>query len=197
MGIVADSSFYILFYKELEDPISLHMISGNYDFYIGKRLKSELRDYMRSDEIFRQTVIDVSDEVDFIRLLDDYYSVINGLHPGIGAWKNDGEFEVIGLSYILKQYNKLKYLIIDDKTPYNFVKRNLAHISPFLVRTIGFLHVAYKDDKSLDGQHVIDIYNCFLKSIENGKRPLNLTKNQWFKIVEPIIIEIKSDDNDR
>lgn len=196
-GVVADSSFYILFYNELEDPLSLHKISENYDFYIGKRLKTELGKYLGSEGKSNLTVKDVSEKVDFSRLLEDYYNQIDLLNPNIGSWKNGGEFEVIGLSFILKQYKKLSYIVIDDKKPYNFIRFHLEHISPFLVRTIKFLYVAYKDDKVLRGQHVVDIYNCLLKSIENGKRPLNLTKTQWFKYVEPIIIEIESDDNGR
>jgi hypothetical protein len=192
-GIAADASFYILFYKDLTDVASLHIISENYDMYVTNKLKLELMKHIDHDIKFKQLVIDISNDVDVVKVLENYCETIKLFYPNIGSWKNGGEFEVIGLAYILKQYGLLSYIIIDDSAPYNFVKNNLSNINEHLIRSIGFLYASFKQDELLKGEHVIEIYNNIFLAIKQGKRPLNITEKGWVEIVKPYIIAIESD----
>jgi hypothetical protein len=194
-GIAADASFYILFYNDIADVTSLHIISEKYDMYITNKLKLELINHIKHDLKFEQFVVDISDDIDIVEMLENYCETIKLFYPNIGSWKNGGEFEVIGLAYILKQYGLLSYVIIDDSAPHNFVKNNLSNINMHLIRSIGFLYASFKRDKLLKGEHVIEIYNNILSSIKKGKRPLNITEKEWVKIVKPYIIEIQCDLN--
>ena len=196
-GVVADSSFYILFYGDIGDPSILHTISEEYELHIGKVLKNELKMHLEPDRKIKQGLIDVSTDVDFVRLIEDYCDVIKIAFPDLGSWKDDGEFEAIGLSYVLRQYGKLKYLIIDDKKPRNFVLTNLDSIKQYLVRTIRFLYDAYGIDKTLNREQVLRTYEDILESIKRGRRPLSLTKGQWFKYVKPFMENIEGDGNGR
>jgi hypothetical protein len=192
-GIAADASFYILFYNDINDVASLHLISENYDMYITNKLKLELKKHIDSDILFKQLVIDISNEIDIANMLENYCETIKLFYPSIGSWKNGGEFEVIGLAYILKQYDLLSYVIIDDSAPHNFVKNNLSSISNHLIRSIGFLYASFKQDRLLKGEHVIEIYNSIFLATKKGKRPLNITEKGWVEIVKPYIIAIQSD----
>lgn len=188
--VIADSTFYILFYNDIGDTESLYYILTKYNMYIGNRLKYELRNHISKDSKFLSLIKDKELDVDFGELLKNFYEFLLIECPDSVKNISDAEYEVMGISYLFKQNGLLDYLIIDDKFAYNFVIRNLSYIKENLVRTIGFLCKGCKEDRILEIEFVIDILNNIEKSIYDGKNPLYLTKDVWNKEIKPIIINL-------
>ena len=183
---VADSTFYIFFYKEIKNSATLYKILDRYEIFIGEILKKEISGHIGSDEKFHSLIKDISMDVDFVSLLEGYLDIAKILYPQISKWELDGEFEAIGISYVLNQYKTLQYLIIDDKRVYNFIKNKLITIESSLTRTVNFLYSACVCDNELDKKEVIQIYDDILIAITEGKSPFYLTKDLWYKYVKPL-----------
>jgi hypothetical protein len=188
--VIADSTFYILFYNDIYDTESLYCILKKYHMYIGNRLKHELRHHISKDSKFLSLINDKELDVDIGELLKNFYEFLLVEYPDYVKDINDGEYEVMGISYLFKQSGSLDYLIIDDKYAYNFVLKNLNYIKENLVRTIGFLSNGCKKDKILEIKFVKDILNKIEKSIDNGKNPLYITKDVWNKEIKPTILDL-------
>jgi len=188
--VIADSTFYILFYNDICDTKSLYYILKKYNMYLGNRLKYELRNHISDDSKFLSLINDKDLDVDFGELLKNFYEFLLIEYPDSVKDINDGEYEVMGISYLFKQNGSLDNLIIDDKYAYNFVINNLSFIKENLVRTIGFLKNGCKKDKTLEIDFVRDIFNNIEKSIDNGKNPLYITKDVWNKEIKPTILDL-------
>lgn len=188
--VVADSTFYILFYSDIHDNKSLYHILDKYDMYVGKKLKDELKNHIGTDHVFQKLTNDIEHEVDFALLLKSFYTFLLKEYPEVNHKINDAEYEAMGLSYLLKQHENLCHLIIDDKYAYNFVNRNLAYIKTELKRTLGFLYYSYDKEAILERDFVAKIFDKIEKSIEEGGKPLYLTKEIWNEKIRPLKIKI-------
>jgi len=184
--IVADSTFYLLFYADLSDCDSLHKIIMAFDFYVGNKIKDELKNHISKDDVFSKRILDVSQDVNFIQILKGFYQFLQREFPTYSNWIKDGEFEAIGISYHLNRMGRLRFLIIDDNDARRFVEKELNTLHQFLIRTPAFLCVSCKNGH-FDKAFVVKILNNIKVSIEAGKSPLRLEINGWKKYIKPLI----------
>ena len=191
--VVADSSFYLLFYADLDDRMSLHRIVKEYELFIGERIRYEIRRHIAGDSITEASLHDVYHDVDFSRILRDFYSFLKTQFPQYSNWIDDGEFEAMGISYELIRGGLLRYLIIDDNDARIFVENQLSTLEHVLARTPTFLHKACRRDDRLSSEFVISIMVNIEEAIRIGKRPLNLTKESWEKYIKPLINDLTED----
>lgn len=187
MNAVADSSFYILFLNEINDIDSLRHILDKYNMFIGKYVKNELKQNLKKNPFLLNLVHDISLDVDIGTMLKIFYDFLINEYPGEIKDINDGEYEVMGISYLLKQTNQLNYVIIDDKHAYNFVEKNLYTIKKNLIRTIRFICNGNTKDCLLDRQFILDIFSKVENAIKNDRNPLYLTQDIWDDKILPII----------
>jgi len=186
---VADSSFYILFYADLEDSKSLHTILNNFKMFIGEKILLELKRYVCQDQNFSKLINDVSSDVDFSLLLKRFYHFLRQEFPQYNNWIMDGEFEAMGISYHLKRQGVLNYLIIDDNDARDFAKRELVSLKDALIRTPTFLHKSCVNG-DLDREFVISILKRVKGAIERGKSPFYLDCEGWKKYISPIVDDL-------
>ncbi len=190
---IADSTFYIFFYDEIQDKNSLYHILKHFNMRIGPRVKYELRKHIEGDVIFSSIIGEKKTDVDFGAILKNFYEFLqNEFSDSIHDIK-DGEYEVMGIAYLYKENGILDYLIIDDKYAFKFVKRNLPSIKENLIRTIGFLYAGYKKDNVLDKEFVIDILNKVENTIYAGKKPIYITEEIWRTRIKPTLSDLMED----
>lgn len=118
-SIAADTSFYSCFYCHIEDLNCLIHLMRCYSFYIGINIFNEIPNDLKDNPIF---ITKIKEEE------YDYVALMQPLLERDPKHLYDGEYEAIGLAYYLDTLNKLNYLIIDDRKPYNFVKRHFKHL---------------------------------------------------------------------
>ena len=183
-GISADSSFYICLFCDLDRIDWLYLFLNAYSFYIGRRLQKELPESLSNDKKFLSKI-----------KLDDYayYELIRPIFGRNKKHIDDGEYEAIGIAYYLEDEGNLKYLIIDDLRPRNFVERHFPRISQKLVFTTSFIRDSTCEDKKIKGEQAIEILETIVQLIDKktGRRPCSLDYKNYRKIIIPIIEEIK------
>jgi len=184
-NIVADSTFYIFFFDDIKCANHLNCILDSYGAYMGPTIKSEISHYLEADKDINGKVTDTTINVDFQNILDQYQVSLLSAFPKLKRWDKKGEFEVIGISYLLKESGNLKYLIVDDGPPYKFIKNQLNYIKDNLTRTFGFLAMGVVDDKLISKILLQEVINITEKEISLGNKPINIDKNIWFSIVKP------------
>lgn len=189
--VVADSTFYILFYGDLEDPESLYHILKKYELYVGEQIKRELEHHIYEDKRFKRLVKDVTVDVNFVKLLREFYNNIIREFPQITPRITDGEFEAMGLSYLLKQYEILKYLVLDDKQAHKFVENQLVTLKPYLVWTVKFLYNGHSKDMFLEKEFIKRIFYAIKEAIIKGRKPLHLTEHSWELYVKPLLVRME------
>lgn len=140
-----------------------------------------------------ELVIDAEEdfEVDFSNLLKGFYNFLRSEYPEIKDDITDGEFEAMGISYYLKTHKNFNYLIIDDQNAYYFAKKNLDFISNDVVRTLRFLFNSHVEDSNLEKEFVIGVFRDTKSSIDNGEKPLNISKETWDSEIEPLFQRLK------
>ena len=188
-NIVADSTFYIFFFDDIKSAGHLNCILDSYNAHIGPAIKSEISRHLESNEEIKRKITNVDINVDFQNILDQYQISLLSAFPGLQKWDKKGEFEVIGLSYFLQELGSLKYIIVDDKAPYKFIKSQLKFINNNLTRTFGFLAMGVVDDELLSKSLLQKVIDETEKEISLGNKPLNIDENIWISAVKPIIIE--------
>jgi hypothetical protein len=188
-NIVADSTFYIFFFDDIKSAGHLNCILDSYEAHIGPTIKDEIGHYLESyDEIKGKITYDAIN-VDFQNILDQYQISLLSAFPGLQKWDKKGEFEVIGLSYLLQERGSLKYLIVDDKAPYRFIKSHLSFINNNLTRTFGFLARGVIDDELLSKTLLQEVIDETEKEILLGNKPINIDKDIWISVVKPRMME--------
>lgn len=184
-NIVADSTFYIFFFDDIKCANHLNCILESYGAHIGPTIKNEIGHYLESDKDINGKITDTTINVDFQNILDQYQISLLSAFPGLERWDKKGEFEVIGISYILKESGNLKYLIVDDGAPYKFIKNQLNYIKDNLTRTFGFLAMGVVDDRLLSKTLLQEVMHKTEKEILQGNKPINIDENIWNSIVKP------------
>ena len=188
-NIVADSSFYIFFLNEIKRPKHLSYILGVYSAHIGPVIKDEIKSHLDSEAEIQNKIEDMAINVSFLNILEQYQISLLATFPTLQKWYKKGEFEVIGMSYLLQERGVLKYLILDDKAPYTFIKHHLRFINRNLTRTFGFLIMATVEDKQLPSKLMGDVMAETEKLVSQGNKPINIDKEIWAKIVKPKLVE--------
>jgi len=129
-NIIADSSFYICFLNDIEEPAFLNRVIDKFDFYITPLVESEIRlddyEWLKKNE----KMVRVGDHINFGEILKPFLST---------KAIEKGEHEVIGLGYHFFMTGLPFYLVIDDQEAREFVKANINHLISFLHGTIGFI----------------------------------------------------------
>ena len=172
-NIVADSTFYIFFFDDIKCANHLNCILDSYGAHIGPTIKSEIGHYLESDKDINGKITDTTINVDFQNILDQYQISLLNAFPDLKRWDKKGEF------------GNLKYLIVDDKAPYKFIKNQLRYINDNLTRTFGFLAMGVVDDELLSKTLLQEVMHKTEKEILLGNKPINIDKDRWISVVKP------------
>ncbi|MHA2430398.1 MAG: hypothetical protein ACXACC_05110 [Promethearchaeota archaeon] len=78
--VIADTTFYLLFYNDIKDSESLYHILKKYEMYIGKRIKYELKKHIIDDKKFQMLIKNIETDVDFGELLKIFYQFTFEIH---------------------------------------------------------------------------------------------------------------------
>ncbi|WGI17890.1 hypothetical protein [Methanonatronarchaeum sp. AMET-Sl] len=196
MNSVADSSFYIFFYSDIEGKKYLHKLIRSYDFVIGPKIKNEIKQEVYGDEVFFDKTKYFESEVNLASGLKIFYNfLIENFDEVDGEDIKDAEYEAIGVSYVLKEANELKYLILDDNEAYKFVDKNFDQIKSNLVRTFRFICLTKTDTNKLNEKLIYDVCKATKNSINNGNHPLNINKEKWKNEIYPLFKETLRGEN--
>ncbi|MBF4474554.1 hypothetical protein [Methanobacterium formicicum] len=188
-SIAADTSFFSCFHCHIKDINLLHLFLDCYTFYMGFNLMNEIPHSLRSDTHFEQKI--KIENYDYAALMLPYLER-DPKHI------NDGEYEAIGLAFKLEMIDMLGYLIIDDRKPYNFVKRHFSHLNPFLTGTIGFIEHCCCTEGDINAEYAIGLLETIKELSEDAtshNRPCSMDKKKCQLIIDPVIKRIRSWDD--
>ncbi len=181
--VAADSSFYICFASDLKRKDWLYKFLEAYRFNLGERIINEIPKSLSNDKNFMPKLNTCK---------YDYYELIKPLLGRDPKHMNDGEYEVIGIAYYLESKSSLRFLIIDDLRPRNFVKKHFPLLKKKLVGTIGFIGDCCCCDKKIDAEEAIGILISIKSAVEEGKerRPCSMDRENYQKILITTIQKI-------
>jgi len=91
--VVADSTFYLLFYGDINDQRSLYQILKEYDMYLGEKLRNELEEHIKNDKTFHELTNDIEEEVNFGELIKSFYEFLLDEYPNLNRKIEDAEYE--------------------------------------------------------------------------------------------------------
>jgi predicted nucleic acid-binding protein len=135
-AVVADSSFYLCFLEDIEQPRYLIPILDSFEFLMPSIVHAEVRRcnnyrYIRGNQN--------------ITIVDNDFKTEEVLRPLFSSeqWKK-GEAQAIALAFELNVSNSILNLILDDVQARTFVQRNLAFLKEIMTGTLGFLVVCYQ-----------------------------------------------------
>jgi predicted nucleic acid-binding protein len=167
-GIIADSSFYLCFLDDIEEPDCLLKIISVFDFYIPPIVAEEIRISEREKLRDNQKIVRIDNYIDFGEILRPFLSqeIIN-----------KGEHEVIGLGYHFYQINLKFYLIVDEDEARDFIRENLPYLLQSLHGTVGLIGICHCHYNIFKKETTIDI----LERIDQSK----------FRISKDILNKIK------
>ena len=131
---LADSSFYLCFLEDIEQPQVLIRILDKCDFLITPIVYKEVS---KSDN-FKN----IQTHPKMFLVQKQYLG--EALRPLFSKKQIEkGETEIIELAYHLYADNTPKKFILDDKEPRLFVQRNLPYLKKLMIGTIGFVGECY------------------------------------------------------
>jgi predicted nucleic acid-binding protein len=169
-NIIADSSFYLCFLDDINEPSFLDRIIDKFDFYITPIVEHEIK-FEKNEMLKRnEKIIRVGNHINFGEILKPFLSVKS---------LEKGEHEVIGLGYHFFMIGMPFYLIIDDHDAKEFVRKNINDLFSFLHVTLGFIKIGCCYFKIFSKEEAITIVN----KIEHSK----------FRISKDILKKIKND----
>ena len=111
--VVADSTFYSCCACDIKRKDILIRFFSSYSFYLGEKISGELPESLTNDKDFSERVT----ECNF-----DYFQLIKPFFGRSASHVDDGEYEAIGIGYMLDAQDKLRFLILDDRRPNKFAK---------------------------------------------------------------------------
>ena len=131
--IIADSSFYICFLDCIQDSKSLIRIIDNFKMHLSKKILEE-----------------ISKSPNFHKIQDKKFNIFNNPNLNLGEALrpfvteeqiSKGEHEVIVLAYVFNGMGINFWVIIDEKSKRNLVKRIVPELSDKLLGTITFIEL--------------------------------------------------------
>ena len=188
--VFADSSFYICFINELNQPDCYNFLDY-YNFALGHKVLSEIENQITKN-ITEKIHICPNDNY-------NYDVLISPLLSNEEKNKEKGEFEIIGLSLYYLNFNNVKYIIIDDKKANKFAKKHFPELTEYLTGTIGLIkYCSY--DGFISPTTSINILEDIKYAIENhdesrGNFICSLGKNSYKKIINKVIDELMEENN--
>lgn len=154
--IIADSSFYICFLDDIDDPSFLQLLfSNHFKFLTTKMLSNEVSKSKKFSQIKKNA----------ITLMDFSYDISEILRPFFG--KNEilkGEHEVIAFAYMYYQIKKDFSIILDEIGPRRFVERNFTYLVKLMIGTLGFLGKCHCDYHLLSKDKTMNLIEAIKKS---------------------------------
>jgi len=184
-AVVADSTFYSCCACDIERKDILFKFLSSYSFFLGDKILEELPKPLTNDKDFVQLI--TAYNFDYFQLIKPYF----GRNP---HHINDGEYEAIGIGYMLDAQDKLRFLILDDRRPNKFAKKHFIHLAPRVTGTIGFVQEACCEDHRISPEHALE----FLLEIENAltsgkkERPCSIDPEICTAILMPAIEYIRN-----
>jgi len=124
----------------------------------------------------------------------DYFQLIKPFFGRDPKHINDGEYEAIGLGYLLNSQDMLHILVLDDRRPRNFVKNHFPSLETKMKGTVGVIQSSCCDDRILSRELALEFLNAILKSYESGEkdRPCSLDHTIIGIILIPAITYIRN-----
>jgi hypothetical protein len=182
--VVADSTFYSCCACDIKRKDLLFRFLSLYPFYLGEKILGELPVPLTSDNDFSQNV----SEYNF-----DYFQLIKPFFGRSSRHKNDGEYEAIGIGYMLDVQDKLRFLILDDRRPNKFAKTHFTRLASRLTGTIGFVKEGCCADGKIPADHALEFLNEIKRAVtDSGKqRPCSITPDVCRAILMPAIEYIR------
>jgi predicted nucleic acid-binding protein len=185
-NVVADTSFYLCYECDIGKRTWLIDFLDMYSFFVGNNILSELPDNLiECDRVNRK--------IQFCEL--DFFEIVKPFYSRNSSHRTDGEYEAIGIAYHLNLHYNLKYLVIDDKIAYKFVKSNFESLAPKLTRTLGFILNCYLNG-DISKERSLEILNEIKQNVEqticdsSNKRPCSMDITSYEKILIPLIKQI-------
>lgn len=128
--ILADSSFYLCFLEDIEQPEVLIRILDRFDFLITPIVYEEVSKSENFKCIQSNPKIILFPKENFGEILRPFFSK---------RQIEKGETEVIELAYEFYADGDPKMFILDEKDPRLFVMRNLPYLVNLMIGTVGFV----------------------------------------------------------
>ena len=184
-SVVADSTFYSCCACDIKRKDILFMFLSAYSYFIGDKILGELPERLTNDNNFTQNITAYN---------FDYYQLIKPFFGRNPHHIHDGEYEAIGIGYMLDAQNRLRYLILDDRRPNKFAKKHFNNLAPRVKGTIGFVQASCCDDHRIGSEHALE----FLVEIENAltsgekQRPCSIDPEILRTILMPAIEYIRN-----
>ncbi|MDD3091867.1 MAG: hypothetical protein PHH09_07560 [Methanoregulaceae archaeon] len=184
-NIVADSTFFSCCTCDLKRNDILFLFLESYSFHLGKRIFKELPPLLTTDKRFRKTI----NEQSF-----DYYQLIKPFFGRDPKHIDDGEYEAIGLGYLLESQGLLHFLVLDDRRPRNFVKNHFPSLKIKMKGTIGLVQSSCCEDNTLSKELALEFLEAIQMSVGKGdkERPCSIDKKNMGAILIPAISYIKN-----
>jgi hypothetical protein len=145
---------------------------------------SELPETLKDDKDFSEHVT----EYNF-----DYFQLIKPFFGRSPHHKNDGEYEAIGVGYMLDVQDKLQFLILDDRRPNKFAKKHFASLAHRVTGTIGFIQEGCCTDRKISVDLALEFLNEIKRAVTDGgkQRPCSITPEACRAILMPAIEYIR------
>jgi predicted nucleic acid-binding protein len=173
MKLLADSTFYICFIDCISEQEVLKEIIKYFDCILTPVVHKEL-----SSPKYKT---DIKGFIDENKIFIPGLNLGEALTPFFSkAEVKKGEHEIITLAYVLHNFKEDFYFILDEGKKRRFVENNFNYLIKYLVGTIGFIPICYKQ-KIVSKEKAIDILNKIQNSDFFSTK--ELIKNALDKIV--------------
>ena len=182
--VVADSTFYSCCACDIKRKDILFRFLSLYPFYLGEKISSELPEFLTNNNDFSRSV----NEYNF-----DYFQLIKPFFGRNASHVDDGEYEAIGIGYMLDVQDKLRFLILDDRRPNKFAKTHFVRLASRVTGTIGFVQEGCCTDRKISADHALEFLNEIKQAVTEGEkeRPCSITPDACRAILMPAIEYIK------
>lgn len=198
-NISADSSFYLCNAIDLKRIDLLKNYLDIYQFYAGTIiLNEEISDILKEYPEINDKIKRV--ESKYSEKYNELFKVLSKRNEK--HINEDGEYEAIGIAIELAIADNLSYLILDDHSPSNFAKNQIAVKFPELfgkiVGTVGFIRDSYLKDSLITRDqcvsHLKSIYQTYLdyQKMGKSKRPCSMDEKFVNKTLLPLIKEVEN-----
>lgn len=184
-SVVADSTFYSCCACDIRRKDILFRFLSVYSFFLGDKIFGELPEPLTNDSGFTRLVTTYN---------FDYYQLIKPFFGRNPCHINDGEYEAIGIGYMLDAQGKLRFLILDDRRPNKFAKRHFSNLEPRVKGTIGFVQEACCEDQRISPDQVLEFLIKIETVFTNGEkqRPCSIDPEILRTILMPAIEYIRN-----
>lgn len=184
-SIAADSTFYSCCACDIKRKDILLVFLSSYAFFLGDRILSELPGLLTNDSSFTKLITTYN---------FDYYQLIKPFFGRNQRHIHDGEYEAIGIGYMLDAQDKLRFLILDDRRPNKFAKRHFSNLAPRVKGTIGFIQEACCEDQRISPEQALEFLIVIENVFTNGEkqRPCSIDPEILRTILMPAIEYIRN-----